>query len=98
MKKAKELMNEAKEMATNQSEEAKKAVNEKIAAIMSQLEQPSDWFKQDEVKQVKQVKRTKVRLRSLPKPAPVGHSLVFITPITRLLRPLEGLSFRYSRV
>lgn len=43
-------MNEAKEMATNQSEEAKKAVNEKIAAIMSQLEQPSDWFKQDEVK------------------------------------------------
>lgn len=50
LKKAKELMNEAKEMATNQSEEAKKAVNEKMAAIMSLLELPSDWFKQDEVK------------------------------------------------
>ncbi|KAJ7375556.1 hypothetical protein OS493_040430 [Desmophyllum pertusum] len=47
LKKAKELMNEANAMAKDQSEAAKKTVNEKIAVIMSKLELPSDWFKAD---------------------------------------------------
>ena len=50
LKKAKELMNEAKAMANDQSISVRKTVNEKLAAIMSKLELPSDWFKQDDVK------------------------------------------------
>ena len=49
LKKAKELMNEAKAMATEQSEEAKKATKEKMAEMMKVLELPSDWCKQDTV-------------------------------------------------
>ena len=49
LKKAKELMNEAKTMATNKSEIAKKTVNDKIKSIMEKLQLPSDWFKQDQV-------------------------------------------------
>lgn len=49
LKKAKELMNEAKAMATEQSEEAKKATKEKMAEMMKVLELPSDWCKQETV-------------------------------------------------
>ena len=49
LKKAKELMNEATAMATEQSEEAKKATKEKMAEMMKVLELPSDWCKQDTV-------------------------------------------------
>ena len=49
LKKAKELMNEAKAMATEQSEEAKKATKEKMTEMMKVLELPSDWCKQDTV-------------------------------------------------
>ena len=49
LKKAKELMNEAKAMATEQSEEAKKATKEKMAEMMKVLELPSVWCKQDTV-------------------------------------------------
>ena len=49
LKKAKELMNEAKAMATEQSEEAKTATKEKMAEMMKVLELPSDWCKQDTV-------------------------------------------------
>ena len=49
LKKAKELMNEAKDMATEQSEEAKTATKEKMAEMMKVLELPSDWCKQDTV-------------------------------------------------
>lgn len=49
LKNAKELMNEAKAMATEQSEEAKKATKEKMAEMMKVLELPSDWCKQDTV-------------------------------------------------
>ena len=50
LKKAKELMNEAKQMATDQSEKSKKVVNDKLAELMKTLELPENWFKQDEVK------------------------------------------------
>ena len=49
LKKAKELMNEAKAMATEQSEEAKTATKEKMAEMMKVLELPSDWCKQETV-------------------------------------------------
>ncbi|CAH3135868.1 unnamed protein product, partial [Porites lobata] len=49
LKKAKELMNEATAMATEQSEEAKKATKEKMTEMMKVLELPSDWCKQDTV-------------------------------------------------
>lgn len=49
LKKAKELMNEAKAMATEQSEEAKTATKQKMAEMMKVLELPSDWCKQDTV-------------------------------------------------
>ena len=49
LRKAKELMNEAKAMATEQSEEAKKATKEKMSEMMEVLELPSDWCKQDTV-------------------------------------------------
>lgn len=49
LKKAKELMNEAKAMAMEQSEEAKTATKEKMAEMMKVLELPSDWCKQDTV-------------------------------------------------
>ncbi|CAH3024251.1 unnamed protein product, partial [Porites evermanni] len=42
-------MNEAKALATEQSEEAKKATKEKMAEMMKVLELPSDWCKQDTV-------------------------------------------------
>ena len=50
LKQARELMNEAKIMARDQSEWSKKTVNEKLAVIISNLELPSEWLKQDEVK------------------------------------------------
>ena len=49
LKKAKELMNNAKAMANDRSESSKQAVNEKLREIMNILELPADWFKQDEV-------------------------------------------------
>ena len=49
LKKAKELMNEAKDMATEQSEEAKTATKEKMAEMMKVLELPSNWCKPDTV-------------------------------------------------
>lgn len=49
LRKAKELMNDAKAMATDQSKEAKKATKEKMAEMMEVLELPSDWCKQDTV-------------------------------------------------
>ena len=49
LKKATELMNEAKALASEQSEEAKKATKEKMAEMMEVLELPSDWCKQDKV-------------------------------------------------
>ena len=49
LKKAKELMNNAKAMANDRSESSKQAVNEKLREIMNTLELPADWFKQDEV-------------------------------------------------
>ena len=50
LKKAKELMNEAKAMATDQSETSRKIVNDKLAETMTALELPPDWFKQEHVK------------------------------------------------
>ena len=50
LKKAKTLMNEAKERASDRSESSKKAVNKKLSEIMNTLELPADWFKQDEEK------------------------------------------------
>ena len=50
LKKAKELMNEAKVMAKNRSESSKQAVSEKLSEIINILELPSDWLKHDEVK------------------------------------------------
>ena len=50
LKKAKKLMNEAKERASDRSESSKKAVNKKLIKIMDTLELPADWFKQDEGK------------------------------------------------
>ena len=47
LEKAKALMNEAKEIATKESEAAKKAVNEKMAEVAKILELPPDWNKQD---------------------------------------------------
>ena len=47
LEKAKALMNEAKKMAQLQSEEAKKAVNEKVAEISKILQLPPDWNKQN---------------------------------------------------
>ena len=49
LERAKELMNEAKTMATDKSETAKKAVNDKIKLIMETIELPLDWFKQDQM-------------------------------------------------
>ena len=49
LEQAKSLMNEAKNMATDGSEAAKKSVNAKLAEILNALELPSDWFKQEEV-------------------------------------------------
>ena len=49
LKKAKELMNEAKTMATDKSETAKKAVNDKIKLIMETIELPLEWFNQDQM-------------------------------------------------
>ena len=49
LNKAKALMNEAKVMATDQSDTAKQTVKEKIVAVMSKLELPSNWFRQDQV-------------------------------------------------
>ena len=48
LKKAKELMNEAKAMASDSSESSRKAVDEKLSKIMNTLELPADWFKQDD--------------------------------------------------
>lgn len=50
LKKAKELMDEAKAIAKDQSESAKKTLNETFALIMSTLELPTDWLREDEVK------------------------------------------------
>lgn len=50
LKKAKELMDEAKAIAKDQSESAKKTLNETLALIMSTLELPTDWLREDEVK------------------------------------------------
>ena len=49
LKKAKELMNEAKTIATDKSETAKKTVNDKIKLIMETIELPLEWFKQDQM-------------------------------------------------
>ena len=49
LKKAKDLMNEAKILATDKSETAKKTVNDKIKLIMETIELPLDWFKQDQM-------------------------------------------------
>ena len=43
-------MKEAKQIATDVSEAAKKSVNAKLAKVLNVLELPSDWFKQEEVK------------------------------------------------
>ena len=50
LKKAKELMNDAKAMAKKGLDSSKEAVNEKLREIMDALELPADWFNQDEVK------------------------------------------------
>ena len=50
LKKAKKLMNEAKERASDRSESSKEAVNEKLIKAINTLELPADWFKQDEEK------------------------------------------------
>jgi len=47
LKKARALMNDAKETAKGESEAAKKAVEEKIAELAKTLELPPDWNKQD---------------------------------------------------
>lgn len=47
LEKARALMNEAKEIATKESEAAKKAVNEKMTEIGKILELPPDWNKQE---------------------------------------------------
>ena len=49
LEQAKSLMNDAKEIAIRESDEAKKTVNNKLAEILNVLELPSDWFKQGEV-------------------------------------------------
>ena len=49
LEKAKELMNEAKAMATEQSKEVQKATKEKMAEMLKVLELPSNWNKQDAV-------------------------------------------------
>ena len=50
LKNAKELLNEAKAIAKDQSESSKKTLNETLALIMSTLELPIDWLREDEVK------------------------------------------------
>jgi hypothetical protein len=45
LKKAKALMKEAKKLATDQADEAKKAVNGKLAEITKTLQLPRDWNK-----------------------------------------------------
>ena len=50
LKKARELLNEAKAIAKDQSESSKKTLNETLALIMSTLELPIDWLREDEVK------------------------------------------------
>jgi uncharacterized protein YdaU (DUF1376 family) len=47
LKKAKALMKEAKKMATDQADEAKEAMNGKLAEITKILQLPGDWNKQD---------------------------------------------------
>lgn len=47
LEEARALMNEANKMAKEESEAAKKAVNEKMAEIAKILELPPDWNKQD---------------------------------------------------
>ena len=47
LKKAKELMNEAKAMASNQSEEAKKTVTEKLMVILNVLQLPPHWMNEE---------------------------------------------------
>lgn len=47
LNKAKELMNEAKAMASNQSEEAKKTVSEKLMVILNALELPPHWMNEE---------------------------------------------------
>lgn len=47
LKKARDLMNDAKETAKGESKAAKKAVEEKIAELAKTLELPPDWNKQD---------------------------------------------------
>ena len=44
--KARELMTEAKAMAKDQSEQAKRTVKKKLNEIMNVLELPHDWLKQ----------------------------------------------------
>ena len=55
LNKAKELMNEAKAMAINQSEEAKKTISEKLTAIMNALQLPPHWLKQENEVQPEQL-------------------------------------------
>ena len=50
LKNARELLNEAKAIAKDQSESSKKTLNETLALIMSTLELPIDWLREDEVK------------------------------------------------
>ena len=57
LKKAKQLMNDAKSMANDCLESSKLVVNEKLRQIMSTLELPADWFKQDEVQPEKLFKQ-----------------------------------------
>ena len=47
LEKAKALMNQAKDIAAQQSKEAENAVQEKMAEIAKILELPPDWYKQD---------------------------------------------------
>ena len=49
LKKAKELMNEAKQMASQQSEQAKTAAKKKMDEMMKALELPADWNQQGDV-------------------------------------------------
>lgn len=47
LEKAKKLMTEAKVMAKDQSEEAKTTVKTKLSEILSELDLPQDWLKQE---------------------------------------------------
>ena len=50
LNKAKALMKKAKATAKDQSESSKKSLNKTLALIMSTLELPIDWLREDEVK------------------------------------------------